>query len=167
MSADSSQPRSSRQAQFRGRLIILVCLILLILLMARFLTAAQAPAAPPPGFLSITNTSSPTATFTPFPTSLFTPIVTFSAIPPTLSLETPTIEPTQTPVPPPGVTAPVKACQGFGKDEGKLWVVAGCDTLEHISQVTGINLPTLLAANPDIKEPDLIYPNQIILLPGR
>jgi hypothetical protein len=95
--------------------------------------------------------------------------VTFSAIPPTLILETPVIQPTLTPIPQPSMTmtTPAKACQGFGKDEGKFWVVAGCDTLDHISQATGISRKALLAANPDIHDPNLILPNQIIQLPGR
>jgi nucleoid-associated protein YgaU len=177
MSVDSSPPGVSRQAQFRRRLIILLLLILLILLLARFLAAAQGPPPPTTGLVTATPTTPPTETYTPIPTSLFTPVVTFSAIPPTYVPITPTIQPTQvasetptatsTPRPQPNSTIPAKACQGFGRDEGKVWVVSGCDTLASISRATGISLTRLLAANPNIHDPDLIYPGQIIRLPGR
>jgi hypothetical protein len=177
MGADISPPAVDRQAQFRRRLIVLVLLVLLILLLARFLTAAQPPPPPVSELTTATHTVSPTATFTPFPTDLFTPVVTFSAIPPTYlphtSTATPTLTPTAagsvtpTPMPPPSITVSAKACQGFGKVAGKVWIVAGCDTLARISQATGISLPRLLAANPDIHDPDLIYPGQIIRLPER
>jgi LysM domain len=177
MSADLLPPHVDRPAQFRRRLIILVLLVLIILLLARFLTAAEAPPPPSPVLITATHTASPTATFTPFPTDLFTPVVTFSAIPPTFLPQTRTATPgltptaagsaTPTPMPPPSTTVSAKACQGFGQDEGMVWVVAGCDTLAHISHATGISLLRLLAANPDIHDPDLIYPGQIIRLPGR
>lgn len=177
MSADLSPPREDRQTQFRRRLIILILLILLILLLARFLSAAQGPPPPASGFLTDTQTASPTITFTPFPTSLFTPIVTFSSVPPTFIPGTPTVIPTLaptadvtatlTPMPLPSSTVSAKACQGFGRDAGKVWIVAGCDTLAHISQATGIGLQSLQEANPDIHDSNLIYPGQVIRLPGR
>jgi hypothetical protein len=177
MGADLSPPRVDHQTQFRRRLIFLVLLVLMILLLARFWPAAQPPPPPLTELSTATHTASPTATFTPFPTDLFTPVVTFNSIPPTFlpqtstSTHTPTPaaagSATPTPIPPPSSTVSVKACQGFGKDDGKVWVVAGCDTLARISQVTGISQQRLLAGNPAIHDPDLIYPGQIVSLPGR
>jgi LysM repeat protein len=71
----------------------------------------------------------------------------------------------QTPTPIVQITG--RKCTGFGEDRGNVWVVAGCDTLSRISQVTGISLEELQAANPAIRDPDLIFPNQHIRLPGR
>lgn len=179
MTTDPSSSTASRQSQFRLRLIILVLLILMILIFARFLTASQSPPASPASPLPVLSaTTSPTATFTPYPTSLYTPMVTFSAIPPTFFPETHTIVPTGTsvmpntpsPTPTPQPLSTLTSgggCHGFGEDRGKEWIVAGCDTLERISQMTGISLKSLLAANPDIHDPNLIYPNQVIRLPGR
>jgi hypothetical protein len=54
-----------------------------------------------------------------------------------------------------------------GMDRGDSWVVAACDTLAYISQQTGVPLQAILDANPLITDPDLIFPGQVIALPGR
>jgi LysM repeat protein len=48
-----------------------------------------------------------------------------------------------------------------------VWKVQGCDTLYSISRVTGVSLEAILSANPEITNPDIIFPGQLIRLPGR
>ncbi|MBL8045674.1 MAG: LysM peptidoglycan-binding domain-containing protein [Anaerolineales bacterium] len=55
----------------------------------------------------------------------------------------------------------------FGEDKGKFWLVDRCDTMTYIARRTNIPLGTLIAANPQVKNPDLIYPGWEIALPGR
>lgn len=55
----------------------------------------------------------------------------------------------------------------FGEDKGKFWLVDRCDTLSRIARVTNIPLAALIAANPQVRNPDLIYPSWEIILPGR
>lgn len=55
----------------------------------------------------------------------------------------------------------------FGEDKGKFWLVDRCDTLTYIARRTNIALAALIAANPQVKNPDLIYPGWEIVLPGR
>jgi LysM repeat protein len=45
------------------------------------------------------------------------------------------------------------------------YVVGTCDTLSSIAAALGIKLSALIAANPQIKNPDLIYPGQVLNLP--
>ena len=52
-----------------------------------------------------------------------------------------------------------------GQMEGDTYIVGACDTLFGICQITGVSLEALLAANPQIKDADLIYPGQVIQLP--
>ncbi|ACV64175.1 molybdenum ABC transporter, periplasmic molybdate-binding protein [Desulfofarcimen acetoxidans DSM 771] len=49
----------------------------------------------------------------------------------------------------------------------KTYIVQAGDTMFTISQKYGIELETLIAANPQIKNPDLIFPGQVINIPGR
>lgn len=55
----------------------------------------------------------------------------------------------------------------YGVDQGKVWLVDRCDTMSFIARQTGIDLNALIAANPQVLDPDLIYPGQLITLPGR
>jgi len=55
----------------------------------------------------------------------------------------------------------------FGEDKGKFWLVDRCDTLSRIARITNISLAAIIAANPQVKNPDLIYPGWEIILPGR
>jgi LysM repeat protein len=72
--------------------------------------------------------------------------------------------PTPTPTPRPQPSGGV--CVGpRGRAEGEVWIVGGCDTMTYISKQTGIPLGALIAANPQVKNPDLIYPDQRINLP--
>ncbi len=54
---------------------------------------------------------------------------------------------------------------GPGIQIGQSYLVGPCDTLTFISKRTGISLQALLAANPQIKNPDLILIGQTIRLP--
>ena len=57
-----------------------------------------------------------------------------------------------------GLTVP-----GFGG--GQITVGEG-DTLSKIADAAGVSLEDLIAANPDIADPNLIFPGQVINLPG-
>lgn len=50
---------------------------------------------------------------------------------------------------------------------GEAYVVGMCDTLTHIARLYGISLRTLVAANPQVSNPDLIFPGEVIIIPGR
>ncbi len=60
-------------------------------------------------------------------------------------------------------TGPV-VVSGYRKDKFH-YVVGACDTLSSIAAALGIRLKDLLAANPQITNPDLIFPGQVINLP--
>ncbi|MBL8057566.1 MAG: LysM peptidoglycan-binding domain-containing protein [Anaerolineales bacterium] len=57
--------------------------------------------------------------------------------------------------------------EAYGEDRGEVWLVDRCDNLSYIARQTGIDLNALIAANPQVLDPDLIYPGQVITLPGR
>lgn len=57
--------------------------------------------------------------------------------------------------------------QIHGIDQGQTWLVDRCDTLAYIARQTGIDFNLLIAANPQLSDPDLIFPGQLITLPGR
>jgi LysM repeat protein len=63
--------------------------------------------------------------------------------------------------------APVAAKCGSGKLTPQGWVVAGCDTLTKIAKAVGVSLQALLKANPNITNPNVIFPGQIIKIPGK
>jgi len=52
-----------------------------------------------------------------------------------------------------------------GIDRGEVFIVGTCDTLEDISKLLEINLEDLEAANPQLEDPDLVYPGQFVTLP--
>ena len=52
-----------------------------------------------------------------------------------------------------------------GQIEGDVYIVGACDTLTWIGEFTEISLEALIAANPQLKNPDWIYPGQVIRLP--
>lgn len=52
-----------------------------------------------------------------------------------------------------------------GIDLGDTYIVAPCEFLGLIAVRTGIDLEALLAANPDIKDTDVIFPGQVLNLP--
>jgi hypothetical protein len=54
-----------------------------------------------------------------------------------------------------------------GKDLGDVFVVGRCDVLSIIATRTKIPFAALLAANPQVHDPNLIYPGQILSLPRR
>ena len=52
-----------------------------------------------------------------------------------------------------------------GRIEGDTYIVGVCDTLTRISQNNRVSLEALLAANPQIEDPNLIYMGQVLQLP--
>lgn len=50
--------------------------------------------------------------------------------------------------------------------QGQLYTVVAGDTMFFIAQRFGVSLSALLAANPQITNPDLIFPGQVICLPS-
>ncbi len=70
---------------------------------------------------------------------------------------------------PAGPTAPAKpdtAC-GVGEDRGSTYVVARCEYMSLIATRTNVATAALIAANPQVANPNLIYPGQILNLPPR
>lgn len=55
---------------------------------------------------------------------------------------------------------------GQGKVRRGQYIVAACENLTKIARRLGISLQALLAANPQVTNPDLIYPNQVLNLPA-
>ena len=54
-----------------------------------------------------------------------------------------------------------------GIDLGETYIVAPCEFMGLIAARTGVTLEALIAANPDIGDPNLIMPGQVINLPPR
>lgn len=52
-----------------------------------------------------------------------------------------------------------------GIDRGEIFIVGTCDTMEDISKLKGIDLEDLIAANPQVEDPDMVYPGQIVTVP--
>ena len=66
--------------------------------------------------------------------------------------------------------APTGVCVGeppHGIDQGDTYIVARCESLAIIAIRTGVLLRDLIAANPQIEDPNLIYAGQIINIPPR
>ncbi len=83
---------------------------------------------------------------------------------------TPAPAPTATPVPasqpaPNGGDATFECTGEHGFRQGNKWIVDTCDSMSYVSDQTGISLGTLIALNPQIPNPDVIYPGQILNLP--
>jgi len=54
-----------------------------------------------------------------------------------------------------------------GEDRGDAWVVAWCETLGLIAQRAGVTVDEILAVNPELCNPNLIYVGQVLKLPPR
>ena len=54
-----------------------------------------------------------------------------------------------------------------GEDRGDTYVVAPCETIHLIATRTGVSVQDLLAVNPQICNPNLIYAGQVLALPPR
>ncbi|MBN1921827.1 MAG: LysM peptidoglycan-binding domain-containing protein, partial [Anaerolineae bacterium] len=66
------------------------------------------------------------------------------------------------------VTLPAAGAEcGVGEDRGTTYVVAQCEYMALIANRVGVTLAALIAANPEVTNPDLIYPGQILNLPPR
>lgn len=74
----------------------------------------------------------------------------------------PSTSPSPSPAPSP---APAPAPTPTPTPTGAVTVQSG-DTLSGIAQRNGVGLDALLSANPQIRNPDLIYPGQTVHLPG-
>lgn len=68
-----------------------------------------------------------------------------------------------------GAASPIR-CIGTppkGKDLGNQYIVAVCETMSIISERTGVGFEDLRNRNPQVQDPDLIFPNQRLWLPPR
>ncbi len=64
------------------------------------------------------------------------------------------------------VAPPSTRCIGEpGVNLGDVYIVGVCDTLTKISRIAGVSLSALIAANPQIKDPDVIVPGQVLDIP--
>jgi hypothetical protein len=54
-----------------------------------------------------------------------------------------------------------------GKDRGDAYVVARCETIRLVAARAGVNVQDILAANPEVCNPNLIYVGQVLKLPPR
>jgi LysM repeat protein len=54
---------------------------------------------------------------------------------------------------------------GVGEIRDDTYVVAACEYIALIAERAGVTVEALLAANPDLENPDLIYPGQVLNLP--
>ncbi len=63
-----------------------------------------------------------------------------------------------------GRECPPDGTHGYQPDEDH-YVVGSCDTLSGIAAWLGVTVEALLAANPQITDPDLIFPGQVINVP--
>ena len=55
----------------------------------------------------------------------------------------------------------------MGIDRGTTYIVARCEHMALIARRTGVTLADLIAVNPQVANPNLIYPNQVLNLPPR
>lgn len=54
-----------------------------------------------------------------------------------------------------------------GEDRGVTYVVARCETIRWVAERAGVSVRDLLAANPQVCNPNLIYEGQVLNLPAR
>ncbi len=81
-----------------------------------------------------------------------------------------TVTPTPEPTPQATATPAPTTCSGdppYGIDRGDTYVVARCEYMVLIAQRTGVRLGDLLAANPQVIDPAIIFPGQVLNLPPR
>jgi nucleoid-associated protein YgaU len=52
-----------------------------------------------------------------------------------------------------------------GIERRNTYIVGTCDTLSDIGQRLGVELDVVIAANPEIADPDLIFPGQVVSIP--
>ena len=132
-------------------------------------TTTPRPTSTPTNTPTNTPTSTPTGTLTP---TVSTPAPTTTPRPTSTPTSTP-LPPTNTPTPTAtlstgggrGTPAPISCEGGPGRLDGNVWIVGPCDTLTYISRVTGRTIGELLAANPVIRDRDIIFIGQRILIP--
>ena len=62
-------------------------------------------------------------------------------------------------------TAPDTKNCGIGKVNNGLYVVNYCQNLTRIAEALNVDLDALLEANPEIKDPNLIFPGQRLVIP--
>lgn len=55
----------------------------------------------------------------------------------------------------------------MGVDQGATYIVARCEYMALIARRTGVTLADLIAVNPQVTNPELIYPGQVLNLPPR
>jgi LysM repeat protein len=132
-------------------------------------------------------TSSPTSSPTPAPTftALPSPLATLDinqasggggGATPTLTLApthtlapTFTLAPTRTLAPTATLIAVGTACPPYGargEDLGSTYITVYCDTLSNIAERTGVSLQSLIAANPQIPNPNLIFSGNVVIIPA-
>lgn len=91
-----------------------------------------------------------------------------ASAPAKLSMPAPAAAPATAPATTPAVPGAATSAEcGVGEDRGTTYVVARCEYMSLIAKRTGVTLAALIAANPQVTNPDLIYPGQILNLPAR
>lgn len=181
-----SQHRTTSQIRaldrFKGIALLLLVVILMTVLLRGCL--AQPASNPSPTTAPVTTSvapAPPSQTPAPAEAAEATPTEALgltSATPGETMPETttPTVTPpsvteaasapaTTSPTPTPTLQGTAQ-CEGpTGVDQGEVWIVGECDTLYSISQLTGIPFAALVAANPQIPDPNIIFPGQVVNLP--
>jgi archaellum component FlaG (FlaF/FlaG flagellin family)/nucleoid-associated protein YgaU len=68
---------------------------------------------------------------------------------------------------PPSEAEDVEEGCGVGEIRDDTYIVAPCEYIALIAERAGVTVEALLAANPDLEDPNLIYPGQVLNLPLR
>lgn len=105
----------------------------------------------------------------PTPTAIATPTMTPTTSATTTREPTATREPAATPASDASPTARPGVCTTVepGIDLGDRYIVGSCEYLKLIARRLGIDYAALLYANPQITDPNLVKPGQVIFLPPR